>query len=141
GGRVKVADLGLVRVGTAAPLTLPGAFLGTPAFMAGQQVRRPHGVGPAADLYGLGRTVLYLAGGDLREDGLGRLSPELRHVLKRATARWALWRYPSARRLGEALAALAEGLPERGPGPTAAGPGGASDGFRLRRAGARAGRT
>jgi formylglycine-generating enzyme required for sulfatase activity len=54
-----VADFGLAkRLDRAAPLTITGAVLGTPSYMAPEQARGAATVGPAADVYSLG-AVLY----------------------------------------------------------------------------------
>jgi serine/threonine protein kinase len=59
-GTPKVADFGLARHFEGEPaLTLSGARIGTPSYMAPEQVSGKAGtIGPAADIYALG-TVLY----------------------------------------------------------------------------------
>jgi serine/threonine protein kinase/DNA-directed RNA polymerase specialized sigma24 family protein len=68
---VKVLDFGLARVqeltgptGVSA-LTGVGELLGTPAYMAPEQLADPHGVDERADLYSLGCTLYYLLTGRL----------------------------------------------------------------------------
>jgi tetratricopeptide (TPR) repeat protein/tRNA A-37 threonylcarbamoyl transferase component Bud32 len=62
-GEPKVADFGLARLaepGTS--MTRTGAVLGTPLYMAPEQVRG-EAVGPAADVYALGAMLYRIAGG------------------------------------------------------------------------------
>ena len=54
----KVTDFGLARTLDAAGETGTGAVLGTPSYMAPEQAEGGKGVGPAADVYGLG-AILY----------------------------------------------------------------------------------
>ena len=56
-GRAKLADFGLARAAGAADLTRSGMVVGTPAYMAPEQVRNPTTAGPPADVYGLGATL------------------------------------------------------------------------------------
>lgn len=64
GGRVVVADFGIVRWGVDPDgpdaLTGAGAVLGTPAFMAPEQVEDSRRVDIRADLYSLGATAFFL---------------------------------------------------------------------------------
>ncbi len=91
---------------------------GTPRYMAPEQVRREL-VGPAADQYGLGLTLLEALGGTLDADlttSMGRLPAELpsalRSVIARATAAVPADRFPSMAAFGEALHAVdLAGLP------------------------------
>jgi serine/threonine-protein kinase len=58
-GTAKVADFGLAkRLGAGDGPTTTGSVLGTPSYMAPEQADGRKGVGPAADVYGLG-AVLY----------------------------------------------------------------------------------
>ena len=59
-GTPKISDFGLARrLEDGAGLTLSGAALGTPSYMAPEQARgRRDAIGPASDLYGLG-AILY----------------------------------------------------------------------------------
>ncbi len=58
-GPVKLTDFGLAHAAEAAAITDPGTFVGTPAYLAPEQIRgRPSG--PSSDLYALG-VVLYEA--------------------------------------------------------------------------------
>ncbi len=85
---------------------------GTPRYMAPEQ-RRADRVGPAADQYGLARTLLEVLGGgsmpDRREAALAQLPPSLaalRPILERGTATDPAARYPSMAAFEAALAAL-----------------------------------
>lgn len=57
-GQVKLLDLGAAAVHDARPLTMTGVLVGTPAYMAPEQVRAESRVGATADVWGLG-CVLY----------------------------------------------------------------------------------
>lgn len=67
-GQVKILDLGLARLQSErtnddASLTMHGAAMGTPDYMAPEQWHSAHTAGPAADLYGLGCTLFHLLTG------------------------------------------------------------------------------
>jgi hypothetical protein len=81
-GGVKVADLGLARslVGSS-DATVAGAMIGTPAYMAPEQLVDPRRATPAADVYSLGATFAFLTTGSVmpeqqRPSGLMRM-PDL----------------------------------------------------------------
>ncbi len=62
-GRVKVADFGVARAGgMQTQITIPGALIGTPAYMAPEQCRGEE-AGLQCDLYGLGCTYYHLLTG------------------------------------------------------------------------------
>lgn len=66
-GVVKILDMGLARFRTLQPadgeMTVSGQALGTPDYMAPEQVRDSHGADTRADLYSLGCTLYYLLTG------------------------------------------------------------------------------
>ena len=68
-GRVKIADFGLAKLrGDSAPgltLTATGAQLGTAAYMAPEQIEKPHDVDHRADIYSLGVVFYELLTGEL----------------------------------------------------------------------------
>src|SRR5262249_45239557 len=62
--RVKVLDLGLARViHDAAEPAEPGAFLGTPDFVAPEQAENPDAADARSDLFSLGGTLYFLLPG------------------------------------------------------------------------------
>ncbi len=75
-GRVKIADFGIAKLlGEAKPdvtLTASGASLGTPAYMAPEQIEKPGEVDHRADIYSLGVVFYEMLTGELP---LGRFAP------------------------------------------------------------------
>lgn len=106
-GRVKIADFGLARFQRdgdtdAMTLTMSGAQLGTAAYMAPEQIEKPHAVDHRADIYSLGVVFYELLTGELP---LGRFSPpsetrgvdpRLDSVVMRTLEKQADKRYQSA---------------------------------------------
>ena len=80
-GRVKIADFGLAKIfgpdGDALRLTADGDVMGTPHYMAPEQVERPLAVDHRADIYSLGVVFYELLTGDLP---LGKFAPPSRKV-------------------------------------------------------------
>jgi serine/threonine protein kinase len=77
-GQVKIADFGLALLrGADGRLTATGAVLGTPHYMAPEQIERPHAVDHRADLYALGVVFYEMLTGELP---LGRFAPPSRKV-------------------------------------------------------------
>jgi serine/threonine protein kinase len=66
GGVAKVTDFGLVRdLGRETRITASGAAVGTPAYMAPEQLRGSDTIGPHTDVYTLGTILYELLGGQL----------------------------------------------------------------------------
>lgn len=80
-GRVKIADFGLAKIAdpdpAAARLTVEGQVMGTPHYMAPEQVERPLAVDHRADIYALGVVFYEMLTGDLP---LGKFAPPSRKV-------------------------------------------------------------
>ena len=68
-GRVKIADFGVAKLseveGRRVTLTLSGSSLGTPAYMAPEQIERPQDVDHRADIYSLGVVFYEMLTGEL----------------------------------------------------------------------------
>lgn len=73
-GKIKILDWGLARCSDQETLTQPGMVLGTPNYMAPEQVLAPTGVDQRSDLYSLGCTFYYLLTG--QPPFAGRARPE-----------------------------------------------------------------
>lgn len=130
-GRVRVADFGLALGLDSERLTKTGAIVGTPYYMAPEQIRAERGaIGPPTDVWALGvmlhqalTGVLPFEGGTLielaakisevRYDSVRSLSPEVPEPLERicrgALQRRPEDRYPSARAFADDLRAWLEG--------------------------------
>jgi Protein kinase domain/FG-GAP repeat len=131
-GRARVIDFGLAQLeGAAFAISRTGAPIGTPLYMAPEQLRGQRDVGPPADLYSLGLILLELhagkpldlvggvdslariASGDFRFPRriLRRVTPPLREVVARCLEPDPRDRYPDAATLIEDLEAARDGRP------------------------------
>jgi serine/threonine-protein kinase len=133
---VRVLDFGVSKLADgeegAAGLTATGVVVGTPAYMAPEQVRGASSVTSACDVYSLGVLLFELASGQHpfpTREGLSLLfahtvekprslrdldpsiPPELSSLVAAALAKDPIER-PSAHALADALAVLAEGAPD-----------------------------
>lgn len=131
-GRVKIADFGLARIlgrdPDSARLTQDGQVMGTPHYMAPEQVSRPLWVDHRADLYSLGVVFYEMLTGDLP---LGKFDPPSRRapvdgrfddVVLRALENDPDRRYQRASEIREGVESIQspEGAPTHGPDPKAA---------------------
>jgi hypothetical protein len=144
-GRIKILDFGLARAATEdARLTRSGAVVGTPGYLAPEQARgRP--VDERSDLFSLGCVLYRCCTGELPFRGTDTLAiltalavetprpvrelnpsvpPALSDLVRRLLAKDPAGRPPSARAVIQELAAI----PDHGPEPPPARPGGAANG-------------
>ncbi|MEP7125427.1 MAG: protein kinase [Byssovorax sp.] len=125
--RVKLIDLGIARAAGEATLTQHGVALGTPFYMAPEQARGEERVTAKADQFSLGVMLFELIAGKrpftgddfftvlakivlqdpprLR-DACAGVPPELDALVRRAMSKAAADRFPSARELADAIAAV-----------------------------------
>ncbi|MFJ9539788.1 bifunctional serine/threonine-protein kinase/ABC transporter substrate-binding protein [Streptomyces sp. NPDC101225] len=125
----RLIDFGIAQEPGATALTEPGAVVGTPGYLAPEQVRSGGEALPASDLFALGCVLAYAATGrrpfgtgnpgavlyrTVHESpdptGLERLPPALRELLTRCLAKNPADR-PRAAELAHALAACAPAAP------------------------------
>ena len=104
-GRVKIADFGIAKLlGEAKDITLTarGGAIGTPHYMAPEQLERPHDVDQRADVYSLGVVFYEMLTGELP---IGRfappsekapMDPRVDQVVLRTLEKERERRYPSA---------------------------------------------
>jgi predicted Ser/Thr protein kinase len=80
-GHIKIADFGLARLldrpADACTLTQAGQRMGTPHYMAPEQIEHPHEVDHRADIYSLGVVIYEMLTGELP---IGRFAPPSRKV-------------------------------------------------------------
>jgi eukaryotic-like serine/threonine-protein kinase len=139
-GHLWVADFGLARVQTDAPLTETGDILGTLRYMSPEQAQARRGMAdPAADIYSLGATLYELLTlqpafpGDDRAEVLRRLlwdeprqprrlnpsiPADLETVVLKAMTKEPAGRYAAAQHLAEDLRSFLEDRPIRARRPT-----------------------
>ena len=118
----KVIDFGIAQAMDSTRLTSTGMIIGTPDYMAPEQVTDPNGSGPAADVFAMGATLVYAATGN-SPFGAGQaastlyrvvnLEPDLRGVPPDTAriARACLAKDPAQRPTSATLAAALRGGP------------------------------
>jgi len=81
GDAVKVIDFGLAKApGRDAAMTRTGIMVGTPLYMAPEQIRGDERIGPAADIYALGATLVHLLTGHAPYAGANAYEIMRRHL-------------------------------------------------------------
>ena len=136
GERVKLFDFGIAKREASVFRTATGIVIGTPAYMAPEQVRGTRDLDGRTDIYGLGVVMYVMATGMLPFGGattdellveqvqcapvppidLGRVSPVLSAIIERCLAKRPADRFARMSDLAEALTEIAakRGIP-RGP--------------------------
>jgi serine/threonine protein kinase len=112
----RVVDFGIARTADATTLSVAGLTMGTPGYMAPEQIEDPRGAGPAVDVFALGAVLVFAttglspyAGGDPAtviyrivhgEPSLDGVPGEIRELVA-----WCLTRRPQGRPSPAAVAA------------------------------------
>ena len=127
GERVKLFDFGIAKRAASVFRTATGVVIGTPAYMAPEQVRGARQLDGRTDIYGLGVVMYVMATGMLPFGGattdellveqvqcspvppidLGRVSPGLSAIIERCLAKRPADRFARMRDLADALTDLA----------------------------------
>lgn len=134
GGSIKLTDLGLARGPEDPTLTLEGATVGTPQYMAPEQARDPLAVDRRSDIYALGATLFHALTGrpPFEAESIGQLLTKVLHdpapdpsvvrpdaseglalVIRKALQKEPSRRYPSAAALLADLQRVRDHLPPR----------------------------
>ncbi|HRJ77035.1 MAG TPA: protein kinase [Planctomycetota bacterium] len=112
-GGVKVADFGLARATASdSGLTMTGAIMGTPDYMAPEQAQGKQ-AGAAADAYSLGGTLFHLFVGRPPFSASTPMAVALQHVTSRITVPQERLKTPADRGLAQIIHDLTEKEPER----------------------------
>ncbi len=121
-GRVKIADFGLAKIfgssdGPQSAITEAGQVMGTPHYMAPEQVERPAEVDHRADIYSLGVVFYEMLTGELplgkfaHPSQLVPLDARLDDVVMRTLEKAPAQRYQQASEIKTAVETIAEGEP------------------------------
>ena len=111
-GRVKIADFGLAKLKTGDRLTHTDAVMGTPHYMAPEQVESTRGVDHRADIYSMGVVIYEMLTGELP---IGRFPPpssrpgvdaRLDEIVMKALEKSPDLRFQRASEVGEAISRL-----------------------------------
>lgn len=103
-GTPRLSDFGLARLEAGTELTVTGAGLGTPVYMAPEQAEGAHDIGPEADIYALGKTLYFLSTGETPTTIiLDRLPVKLRSVVRKCIELQPENRYRTVAELLDAL--------------------------------------
>ena len=131
-GRVKIADFGVAKLngeaGRRITLTLSGSALGTPAYMAPEQIERPQDVDHRADIYSLGVVFYEMLTGGLplgrfpAPSETGGVDPRLDSVVFRTLEKQRERRYQSAGEMKTQVENVASAPPLPPPFPRLAAP-------------------
>jgi serine/threonine protein kinase len=82
GGAVKLADLGLARIGGVSNLTQPNTVLGSPYYVAPEQAENPSAADCRADIYSLGCTLYHMVTGKIPFPGNTVIEVVMNHLNK-----------------------------------------------------------
>jgi serine/threonine-protein kinase len=118
-GLLKLMDFGIARVGAGQRLTAAGLLLGTPLYMAPEQINSFGNAGPAADLYALGVVAFELLVGRPPFQGQEMMATLSQHLYEPPPQPCEL-RPDLPAPVGELLLELLEKDPARRAGPASA---------------------
>lgn len=123
-GQPRLGDFGIARLGSLAQITAHGAIMGSWPFMSPEQRASARDVDARSDLFSAGATLYAMCRGvepreidqpEPRERFRLGVSPQLWDVIGTATERDPAKRFPSARRMADALLAVHEELSRESP--------------------------